>query len=71
VRDVAEEAAVVAADVPLHLEDHVDAARVEGSDLPTTIPAPVEWRFSEPAGVEGRATPPLQLSLSTSSVRIS
>ena len=32
---------VLAADMPLHLEDHLDAARVEGSDLPATPPTTV------------------------------
>ncbi len=39
---------VLTADMPLHLEDHLDAAEVEGSDLPATIPASVEWRFDRP-----------------------
>ncbi|HEX9705144.1 MAG TPA: hypothetical protein VGA20_07855, partial [Gemmatimonadales bacterium] len=39
---------VLTADMPLHLEDHLDAATVEGSELPATIPEPVEWRFDEP-----------------------
>jgi arylsulfatase A-like enzyme len=39
---------VLTADMPLHLEDHLDTARIEGSELPTTSPAPVEWRFSDP-----------------------
>ncbi len=40
--------AVLTADLPLHLEDHLDAARIEGSEVPADIPAPVEWRFDEP-----------------------
>ena len=39
---------VLAADVPLHLEDHLGAATVEGSELPNSTPWPVEWRFDEP-----------------------
>ena len=39
---------VLTADVPLHLEDHLDAAVVEGSELPATMPATIEWRFDEP-----------------------
>lgn len=35
------------ADVPLHLEDHLDAAQIEGSEVPEDIPEPVEWRFDE------------------------
>ncbi len=36
------------AEMPLHLEDHLDAARIEGSEVPTDVPAAVEWRFDEP-----------------------
>ncbi len=36
------------ADVPLHLEDHLDAAVITGSELPSDVPKPVEWRFDEP-----------------------
>ena len=39
---------VLTADLPLHLEDHLDAATIEGSEVPTNIPEPVEWRFDEP-----------------------
>ncbi len=40
--------AVLTADLPLHLEDHLDVATVEGSEVPEDVPAPVEWRFDEP-----------------------
>lgn len=36
------------ADLPLHLEDHLDAAVVRGSEIPGEIPRSVEWRFDEP-----------------------
>lgn len=36
------------ADHPLHLEEHLAAARVEGSAVPKDLPAAVEWRFDEP-----------------------
>lgn len=36
------------AETPLHLEEHMDAARVEGSETPLDIPESVEWRFDEP-----------------------
>ena len=39
---------VLTADMPLHLEDHLDAAVVDGSELPATMPATIEWRFDEP-----------------------
>jgi hypothetical protein len=40
--------ALLAADRPLHLEDHLEAARIEGSALPTDVPDPIEWRFDRP-----------------------
>ena len=39
---------VLTAELPLHLEDHLDAATIEGSEVPTDVPEPVEWRFDEP-----------------------
>lgn len=39
---------LLTADMPLHLEDHLAAAKVEGAELPETVPATVEWRFSDP-----------------------
>jgi len=39
---------VLTADVPLHLEDHLDAATIEGSEVPADAPQAVEWRFDEP-----------------------
>ena len=39
---------VLTADVPLHLEDHLDAATIEGSEIPTDVPEALEWRFDEP-----------------------
>ncbi len=36
------------AELPLHLEDHLDAATIVGSDIPPDVPATVEWRFDEP-----------------------
>jgi arylsulfatase A-like enzyme len=35
-------------DMPLHLEDHLDAATIVGSEVPSEVPQPVEWRFDEP-----------------------
>ena len=35
------------ADLPLHLEDHLDVATIEGSEVPTDLPEAVEWRFDE------------------------
>lgn len=38
---------LLAAQTPMHLEDHLDAAKVVGPDVPADLPA-VEWRFDEP-----------------------
>ncbi len=40
--------AVLTADLPLHLEDHLDAATVQGSEVPEDFREAVEWRFDEP-----------------------
>ena len=39
---------VLTADTPLHLEEHLDAATIVGSEIPADVPAAVEWRFDEP-----------------------
>ena len=39
---------LLTAELPLHLEEHLDAATIEGSEVPEDIPAPVEWRFDKP-----------------------
>ncbi len=39
---------VLTAEMPLHLEEHLDAATIVGSEVPADVPAPVEWRFDEP-----------------------
>lgn len=38
----------LAADRPLHLEDHIANARIEGSVVPKDLPAAVEWKFDQP-----------------------
>ncbi len=40
--------AVLKADAPLHLEEHLEAARIVGSEVPAERPEPVEWRFDQP-----------------------
>jgi len=40
--------APLTAEVPLHLEDHLDTAVVTGSEVPSDVPEAVEWRFDEP-----------------------
>ena len=39
---------VLTADMPLHLEEHLDAATTVGSEVPEDISEPVEWHFDEP-----------------------
>lgn len=39
---------LLTAEVPLHLEEHIDEARIEGSEVPKDVPSAVEWRFNEP-----------------------
>jgi len=39
---------VLTAEVPLHLEEHLEAASIEGSEVPEDVPTAVEWRFNEP-----------------------
>jgi len=36
---------LLTADVPLRLETHLDAARVTGSEIPTSVPPMIEWDF--------------------------
>ena len=40
--------APLTAEVPLHLEEHLEAATIEGSEVPADVPSVVEWRFDEP-----------------------
>jgi arylsulfatase A-like enzyme len=35
-------------EMPLHLEDHLAAATITGSELPANPPQTVEWRFDQP-----------------------
>ena len=39
--------APLTAETPLHLEEHLDAATIVGSEVPEDIPEPVQWRFDE------------------------
>ena len=38
----------LSADIPLHLEEHLDAATIIGSEPPRDIPEAMSWRFDEP-----------------------
>lgn len=42
------DAIVLTADLPLHLEDHLNVAKIEGSEVPEDVPHPVEWNFDTP-----------------------
>jgi arylsulfatase A-like enzyme len=37
----------LSAERPLHLEEHLDAATIEGSEVPEELLEPMEWRFDE------------------------
>jgi carboxypeptidase Q len=39
---------ILTAELPLHLEEHLNDARIDGSEVPNDLPAPVEWNFDEP-----------------------
>ncbi len=43
-----EQQTALTAEMPLHLEEHIDAAHIEGSEVPENTTKPVEWRFDEP-----------------------
>ena len=40
--------AVLTADMPLHLEEHLDVATIVGSEVPADLPTVMEWHFDEP-----------------------
>ncbi len=45
----ASEPRVLTADMPLHLEEHLDVATIVGSEVPADAPTAMEeWRFDEP-----------------------
>ncbi|MFH1833493.1 MAG: sulfatase-like hydrolase/transferase, partial [bacterium] len=57
------------ADLPLHLEDHLDAAMVIGSAIPEDVPETVEWSFDEPQP-GWTATPPRPFPAGIQSARV-
>jgi arylsulfatase A-like enzyme len=46
--DSTSDAPVLTAEMPLHLEEHFEAATLVSSEVPAEVPAAVEWRFDEP-----------------------
>jgi hypothetical protein len=42
------DAPVLTAERPLHLEEQLELAMIEGSDVPDDVPQPVAWDFAEP-----------------------
>src|SRR5262245_48851971 len=68
--------APLTADVPLHLESHLDAATIEGSAAPVDPPRPVEWRFDQPQPAWKAAVPfnptlaPASLSRTEDALRV-
>jgi hypothetical protein len=52
---------LLTAELPLHLEEHLDAARIVGSEVPEDVPSVVEWRFDEPQPEWRPAKPLVQL----------
>ncbi|MHC4711350.1 MAG: sulfatase-like hydrolase/transferase [Planctomycetota bacterium] len=66
---------VLTADIPLHLEEHLDAATIVGSDVPEDVPQPVVWSFDEaqpdwlPAPVPDQMAP-VRLSVADDALRM-
>ncbi len=50
------------AEMPLHLEEHLDAATIVGSEVPAEVPSAIEWRFDEPQP-EWKPAPPWNRSI--------
>ncbi len=70
------DSSVLTAEMPLHLEEHLDAATIVGSEVPAELPQPIEWRFDEPQP-EWKAPahrnpyiPPLQMTQAKDALRI-
>ena len=67
---------VLTAEMPIHLEEHLDAATIRGSEVPAKLPQPIEWRFDGPQP-EWKAPahrnpyiPPLQMTQTEDALRI-
>jgi hypothetical protein len=58
---------ILMAEMPLYLEEHLDAARIKGSKLPKDVLVPVEWRFDEPQP-DWRPAPPRNPSVEPAQV---
>ena len=66
----------LSADVPLHLEEHLESATLTGSEVPELLPEAIEWRFDQPQP-EWRAPahrnpsiPPLELTRTDDALRV-
>ena len=54
--------AVLKAELPLHLEEYMDAANIVGSEVPEHVPAAVEWSFDK-SQPDWKPVVPLERSL--------
>ncbi len=43
-----EQQTALTAEMPLHLEEHLDTAHIEGSEVPADVPKAVVWSFDKP-----------------------
>jgi arylsulfatase A-like enzyme len=68
--DVDSRPALLSAHMPLHLEEHLDDATIVGSEVPTDLLQPVEWRFDEPQP-GWRATTPRPFPVGTRPAAVS
>jgi len=56
-------------EMPLHLEEHLDAATIVGSEVPEDMLQPVEWRFDEPQP-DWRAVKPVSQQQAIRPIRV-
>jgi hypothetical protein len=60
----------------LHLEEHLDLAQIEGSEVPDDLPDTIEWRFDVPQpdwvapAHRNPHIPPLQMSQAEEALRV-
>ena len=69
--DPGSDSVVLTADLPLHLEDHLDVATIEGSEVPADLPELMEWRFDDPWKPVGYAeSQPVRLTRLDDALRV-